>query len=155
LGRIVNQSQLLRQLRQDRKKGRSIVFTNGCFDLLHPGHIRTLTYAKSFGDRLVVALNSDASVKTIKGNGRPVLNSRARTKVMAALNMVDYVTVFREETPEQLIKKVRPDILVKGQDWSPHKIIGREFAKKVVRVPLIKGISTTAILEQIRRQACV
>jgi rfaE bifunctional protein nucleotidyltransferase chain/domain len=139
-------------LTRDRHAKRSIVFTNGCFDLLHPGHIRTLAYAKSLGDKLIVALNSDRSVKRMKkGKGRPIMPLKARAEVMSALRMVDYVTTFNEPTPERLIQKVRPDVLVKGRDWASDRIAGRQFARRVVRVPLVQGLSTTKIIEKIKR----
>lgn len=120
--------------------------------MLHPGHVRTLTNARALGDRLVVALNSDRSVRSMrKGPGRPILSLKARAEVMGALKAVDYVTSFDEPTPERLIKKVRPDILVKGQDWAHGQIAGRQFARKVVRVPMVKGLSTTKIIEKIKR----
>src|SRR5512135_2047270 len=115
---------LARHLRALRRQGKRIVFTNGCFDLIHPGHVRYLRAAKRLGDVLVVGLNSDASVRRLKGVTRPLVPQRARCEVMAALEMVDYVTVFGEATPYNLIKQVQPNVLVKGGDWKPDKIVG-------------------------------
>lgn len=150
-GRLLSHTALLRALARDRRNGHRIVFTNGCFDLLHSGHVRTLAYAKSLGDKLVVALNSDNSVRRMKkGSNRPIMPLAARAEVMGALKAVDYVTSFNEPTPGRLIQKIRPDILVKGRDWAAKEIAGRQFARKIVRVPLVKGLSTTKIIEKIR-----
>jgi D-beta-D-heptose 7-phosphate kinase/D-beta-D-heptose 1-phosphate adenosyltransferase len=139
-----------------RRQGKRIVFTNGCFDLMHPGHVRTLRAARRLGDVLVVGLNSDASVRRLKGPGRPLLPQRDRCEVMAALEMVDYVTVFGEDTPYQLIKQLQPDVLVKGGDWAPGEIVGADIVRArggVVRsVRFAKGYSTTALFRRIRRE---
>lgn len=136
-----------------KKKGRKIVFTNGCFDILHVGHVTYLKKARSLGDVLVVGLNSDRSVRSIKGEGRPVNTELDRAEVLAALGSVDYVAVFDEDTPEKLIKKLRPDILVKGGDWKEDDIVGAEFVKshggRVVRIPFVKGHSTTSLIRRI------
>jgi rfaE bifunctional protein nucleotidyltransferase chain/domain len=132
-----------------KKKGKKIVFTNGCFDLLHPGHLKSFADAKRHGDILVVAINSDKSVKKIKGPTRPVINEKGRAAMVAALEIVDYVTIFNEETPYELIKLLRPNILAKGGDWKPDQIIGREFVDKVVRITLKPGFSTTGIIKKI------
>ena len=131
------------------RRGKTVVFTNGCFDLLHAGHLKVLEQCKKHGDLLVVALNSDSSVRRIKGPKRPILPLKERGALMAALKPVDFVTWFDEDTPVNLIKKLRPDVLVKGGDWTADKIIGREFVKKVVRIPLVKGRSTSAIIADI------
>lgn len=146
-------SQLLRRLRAQRKK---IVFTNGCFDILHAGHVTYLERAKRLGSVLVVGLNSDSSVKRIKGRGRPVNSERDRLRVLAALEVVDYVTLFSEETPLNLICELRPHILVKGADWKASEIAGakevRAWGGRVKRVRLLGGRSTTFILEKIRKK---
>jgi D-beta-D-heptose 7-phosphate kinase/D-beta-D-heptose 1-phosphate adenosyltransferase len=136
-----------------RKEGRKIVFTNGCFDLLHAGHVRYLEAAKSVGDILVVGLNSDESVKIIKGAKRPIVKQAYRAEVLAGLGCIDFVTVFNEPDPLQTIHALRPDILVKGEDWEEKEIIGADFVKKhggsVVRIPLAPEISTSGIIQRI------
>jgi rfaE bifunctional protein nucleotidyltransferase chain/domain len=126
-----------------------VVVTNGCFDLIHTGHLKVLELCKRAGDILVVALNTDESVRRLKGPKRPILPFKERAALMAALRPVDYVTYFSEDTPTNLLKKLRPDVLVKGGDWSPDKIAGREYAKRVVRIPLVKGRSTSGTIETI------
>ena len=132
-----------------KKQGKRITFTNGCFDLLHPGHIKTFNEAKKRGDILIVGLNSDSSVKKIKGSARPILNQKARAEVISALSVVDFVIIFKEETPLKLIKEIKPHFLIKGGDWPKNKIVGREFVKKVIRVKLKEGFSTSKIIEKI------
>jgi D-sedoheptulose 7-phosphate isomerase len=131
-----------------------IVFTNGCFDLLHAGHVDLLERARSLGDRLIVGINSDASIRAIKGNGRPVQTAEARQAILLALRSVDEVRVFDEPTPESLIKSIRPDVLVKGGDWSRDEIIGADFVEsyggKVLSLPLKGDYSSSAIIEQMR-----
>ena len=131
-----------------------MVFTNGCFDLLHAGHVRYLREARALGDVLVVALNSDASVRKLKGEGRPILNQDERSEVMSALEVVDYVTVFNEQTPRELIAVLLPDVLVKGGDWAIEEIIGCEEVEasggKVFSLPYLEGASTSEIVERIR-----
>lgn len=131
-----------------RAEGRSIVFTNGCFDILHAGHIRYLKQAKRLGDVLIIGLNSDRSVSTIKP-GRPVNPQKSRAEVLSALYMVDYITVFNEKTPYNLIKSLKPDVLVKGGDWKKEDIIGSDIAKETYSLPYIKVFSTTGIIEKI------
>lgn len=131
-----------------RKDGKKIVFTNGCFDILHAGHVRYLKQAKKLGDVLVVGLNSDASVSGIKP-GRPVNRQKNRAEVLSGLASVDYVVIFNEKTPYNLIKAVRPDVLVKGGDWKPEDIIGSDIAKETRSLPFVKGLSTTRIIEKI------
>lgn len=133
-----------------KKHGKSVVFTNGCFDLLHPGHIKLLREAKSKGNILVVGLNSDASIRRIKGKTRPILDERARAELLSAISYVDYVVIFNENTPYELIKSIRPDCLIKGEDWKKDKIIGREFVKKIYRIKFFPGYSTTAIIKKIK-----
>ena len=132
---------------------KTVVFTNGCFDILHVGHVRYLKDAKNLGDILVVGLNSDASVKRLKGEERPVQTEGDRAEVLAALDVVDYVCLFEEDTPLELIRKVCPDKLVKGGDWTPDKIVGSEFVLKrggeVLSLPFHKGRSTTSIVNKI------
>ena len=136
-----------------RSEGKRIVFTNGCFDLLHPGHIYTLTQAKALGDVLVVAINSDTSVKRLKGERRPILNQEERAVMLSALAMVDYVTIFAEDTPLEVIRLLLPDVLVKGGDWGPEAVVGREVVEanggEVVLIPYQAGFSTTDIIERI------
>ena len=131
-----------------RKEGDKIVFTNGCFDIIHAGHVKYLEKAKKLGHVLIVGLNSDRSVSKIKP-GRPVNNEKNRAAVLAALEMVDYVTIFNEATPYELIKAVMPDVLVKGGDWKIKDIVGSDIAKKTCSLPYLKGFSTTGIIEKI------
>lgn len=149
--KILSRRSLSNLLRQWRAEGKKIVFTNGCFDILHAGHVSVLEFSRSKGDALVVGLNSDASVKRLKGPSRPVNTQADRALVLAALQAVDAVCVFEEDTPYELIKLVRPDVLVKGGDYKPSEIVGREFAKKVVRFALLKGRSTTNIIKKVRK----
>jgi len=140
---------------REKRNGRKIVFTNGCFDLLHPGHIRSLEQARALGDALIVGLNSDASVRELKGAGRPVLPENERAEILAALECVDAVVIFHEPTPREIISKLLPDVLVKGGDWPGNQIIGREEVEaaggRVVSVPVVPGYSTSAILDRIRQ----
>ena len=133
---------------------RRVVFTNGCFDLLHPGHIQALEQARELGDALVVGINSDASVRQLKGPGRPILPELERAEILAALECVDAVVIFNELTPREIIAVILPDILVKGGDWPGDQIIGREEVEaaggRVVSVPVVPGYSTTAILTRMR-----
>ncbi|NTW58975.1 MAG: D-glycero-beta-D-manno-heptose 1-phosphate adenylyltransferase [Nitrospirae bacterium] len=136
-----------------RAAGKKIVFTNGCFDLIHTGHTRYLAIARSFGDILVVAVNSDASVSTIKGEKRPINSQQERAEALAALESVDFVTIFSEPDPYKVISALQPDVLVKGGDWPIEKIIGRDVVEarggKVVNVPFVEGQSTTGIIDKI------
>jgi D-glycero-beta-D-manno-heptose 1-phosphate adenylyltransferase len=135
--------------------GRRVVFTNGVFDLLHPGHIRYLAAARQQGDLLIVGVNSDRSVRSIKGPNRPIVPERERAEVVAALASVDAVVIFDEDTPHEVIHHLQPDILVKGADWAADRIVGRDIVEarggRVVRIPLAQGYSTSAIVEKIRR----
>jgi D-beta-D-heptose 7-phosphate kinase/D-beta-D-heptose 1-phosphate adenosyltransferase len=137
-----------------RHTGKEVVFTNGVFDLLHPGHVRYLRDARREGDALIVAVNSDRSVRAIKGPMRPVNPEAERAEVVAALACVDAVVVFDEETPQQVISRLQPDVLAKGADWAMDAIIGRETVERrggrVVRIPLAEGYSTSAIIEKIK-----
>ncbi len=136
-----------------RATGQKIVFTNGCFDLIHPGHTRYLATARALGDILVVAVNSDASVRSIKGEKRPINTEADRAETLAALEAVDFVTIFNEPDPYRVIAALQPDVLVKGGDWPIEKIIGRDIVQarggRVVNVPYIDGASTTGIIEKI------
>jgi D-glycero-beta-D-manno-heptose 1-phosphate adenylyltransferase len=155
MSKILDLKALIRERALLREKGQTLVFTNGCFDLLHPGHVRYLAQARALGDALLVAVNSDRSVQILKGQGRPILNENERVEVIAALRVVDYVTVFDEETPHSLIIELRPDVLVKGGDWPLDDIVGREEVEaaggKVLSLPFLEGSSTTEIIERIKR----
>ena len=139
-----------------RRRGEVIVFTNGCFDLLHPGHVRSLEAARALGDRLVVALNLDASVRRLKGPDRPIQPARVRKEMVAALGCVDWVVGFGGDTPLRTIQALRPDVLAKGGDWTLEEIVGREeverWGGRVARLPILKGHSTTANLEAFARR---
>lgn len=153
--KILSIDALITARQQLGEEGKRLVFTNGCFDLLHPGHVSYLSRARSLGDALVVALNSDRSVRSIKGEGRPILNQQERAEVIAALEAVDYVTIFDDETPRELIAAVLPDVLVKGGDWALDEIVGREEVEaaggRVLSLPYIEGSSTTDIIERIKK----
>jgi D-beta-D-heptose 7-phosphate kinase/D-beta-D-heptose 1-phosphate adenosyltransferase len=141
-----------------RSAGKRVVFTNGCFDILHIGHVRYLDAARNEGDLLVVGLNSDQSVRLIKGNRRPLVEQDQRLEILASLQVVDYVTLFDEPDPLKLIQLLKPSILVKGEDWAEDKIIGADFVKadggRVVRVPLVGDASTSGIIERIVKRFC-
>lgn len=143
---------LQRRLRQLRRTGKRIVFTNGCFDLIHPGHVRYLRAAKRLGDVLVVALNSDSSVRRLKGPNRPLVPQRDRCEVVAALEMVDFVTVFSADTPYALIEALIPDVLVKGGDWKAEQIVGADLVRArggtVRSLPFARGYSTTGLVRK-------
>jgi D-beta-D-heptose 7-phosphate kinase/D-beta-D-heptose 1-phosphate adenosyltransferase len=155
MSKILDLDGLIRERALLRSKGLSLVFTNGCFDLIHPGHVYYLAQARALGDALVVALNSDRSVRILKGKGRPILNEKERVEVIAALEAVDYVTVFDEETPHSLISRLLPDVLVKGGDWQLSEIVGRAEVEraggKVLSLPFLEGYSSTDIIERIKR----
>ena len=140
-----------------REQGRRIVFTNGVFDILHPGHLRYLQHARSLGDVLIVGLNADASVRRNKGSERPINPQEERAEILEALACVDAVVVFEEDTPDRIIKAIQPDILVKGADWGENAIVGRDTVEarggQVVRVPIEQGYSTTEIIRRIRELA--
>ncbi len=147
--KVLPAAALARTLSGLRRRKKKVVFTNGCFDLIHTGHLTVLEWAKRQGDVLVVALNSDASVRRLKGPKRPILKEKDRTRLIAGFSMVDFVTVFSEDTPDRLIRLIKPDVLVKGGDWKADQIVGRDVVKKLVRVPLVKGQSTTGIIKTI------
>ena len=142
---------------REKRNGRRVVFTNGCFDLLHPGHIRSLELARAMGDVLIVGLNSDASVRRLKGEGRPVISELERAEILAALESVDAVVIFDDLTPRDVIARLLPDFLVKGGDWPGDQIVGREEVEaaggRVVSIPVVPGYSTSAILRKIREGA--
>lgn len=139
--------------RMVRNSGKKLVFTNGCYDILHPGHLDLLYKARALGDALVVAINSDHSVQRLKGPSRPIFNQNERAEILAGLEMVDWVTIFEEDTPLQAILKIHPDILVKGADWIDDGIVGSEevegWGGRVIAVPLVEGKSTTGIIERV------
>jgi rfaE bifunctional protein nucleotidyltransferase chain/domain len=151
---ILNLDEVILQFGPHQRNGRRIVFTNGCFDLLHPGHIATLEQARGLGDMLIVGLNSDASVRKLKGPGRPIFPERERAEILASLECVDAVVIFDALTPSDVIARLLPDILVKGGDWPSDQIVGREEVEaaggRVVSIPLVSDYSTSAILQRIR-----
>ncbi len=142
------------QLREWRKQGQKIGFTNGCFDILHPGHVKLLTAARAACDRLIVGLNSDASVRRLKGESRPVQNERARAEVLAALEAVDLVALFEEDTPINLITRIKPSVLVKGSDYTREQVVGHEVVEahggEVRLVDILPGFSTTSLVNRAR-----
>ncbi|MBI5100818.1 MAG: D-glycero-beta-D-manno-heptose 1-phosphate adenylyltransferase [Nitrospirae bacterium] len=147
--KVLDREKLRSVCRGLRSRGRKIVFTNGCFDIIHIGHVRYLKKARGLGDILIVGLNSDSSVSGLKP-GRPVNSQSRRAEVLASLMMVDYVTIFDEETPYKLIKSLRPDILVKGGDWKKEDIVGSDIVPETFSLPFTRGVSTTRIIEKIR-----
>jgi len=151
--KLLDLKELLAEVAALRRNGRRIVFTNGCFDLLHAGHVRYLAAARASGDALVVGLNSDASVKAIKGPLRPVVSQQERAEVLAALACVDFVILFDTPDPLPLIRALRPDVLVKGADWKLEEIVGADVVHacggRVVRVDVVPGVSTSAIIDRI------
>ena len=153
--KVMTRDQLVPLLRQAQVRGKRIVFTNGCFDLMHVGHTRYLQAAKDLGDLLVVAVNSDASVRSLnKAPDRPIVSEAQRAEVVAALGCVDYVILFNEPDPQSLVAALQPDVLVKGGDWAVERIVGREIVEArggVVRtIPLVPGVSTTSLIQRIR-----
>jgi len=151
---VLTLEELILQFGPGKRNGRRVVFTNGCFDLLHPGHIKILEAARSLGDALVVGINSDDSVRTLKGAGRPVIPEQERAEILAGFECVDGVVVFDELTPQKTVAALLPDILVKGGDWPGNQIVGREEVEaaggKVVLIDVVEGHSTTEILRKIR-----
>lgn len=154
---LLGLEELLKRLERERT-GKRVVFTNGCFDIIHAGHVDYLEKAKKLGDILVVGLNSDSSVKRIKGEKRPLIPQEMRAKVLSSLKPVDYVVVFEEDTPLRLIKAIKPDVLVKGGDWDLDKIVGREFVEsyggEVKTIPFEFDISTSKIVDRIIKLYC-
>ena len=151
--KIKNRDVLAAIIDEERKRGKRVVFTNGCFDLLHVGHVKYLQKARSFGDLLVLGLNSDASVRRLKGDKRPLIGEEERAHLLAALDCIDYVTLFDEDTPLELIKSVKPMVLVKGGDYSPEGVVGKDvvesYGGRVELVEFVDGKSTTNIIEKI------
>ena len=150
MGTILNWNELRSTVHRLKAEGKKIVFTNGCFDLIHIGHVRSLKEAKKLGDVLVVGLNSDRSVSLIKPR-RPIIPQEQRAEILVSLDMIDYVSLFDEETPYELIKLIQPDVLVKGGDWEKEDVVGVDIAKETHSIPYIKGISTTEIIEKIKK----
>jgi D-beta-D-heptose 7-phosphate kinase/D-beta-D-heptose 1-phosphate adenosyltransferase len=148
--KILDWNELKEVVDRFKASGKKIVFTNGCFDIIHIGHVRYLKEAKALGDMLVVGLNSDRSVSRIKPN-RPINSQDHRAEVLSSLDMVDYVTLFDEETPYELIKFLQPDRLVKGGDWKKEEIVGSDIAQETYSLPYIEGVSTSEIIERIKR----
>ncbi|MEM8966313.1 MAG: D-glycero-beta-D-manno-heptose 1-phosphate adenylyltransferase [Bacteroidota bacterium] len=141
---------LLTQLDKHRKQDETIVFTNGCFDILHRGHVTYLQAARNLGDLLVIGVNTDASVKRLKGEGRPINNEDDRAFILQSLACVDYVIKFGEDTPHELLSQIRPDILVKGGDYKLEEVVGREFAQQVVLIDFVDGYSTTKTIQKMK-----
>ncbi len=153
LAKVVDRPSMLVERKKLRVAGRSLVFTNGCFDILHPGHVRYLAEARALGDRLVVAVNSDATVSALKGESRPLAPLDERMEILAALEVVDYVISFDEPTPAAIIDALVPDVLVKGGDWTTDNIVGRETVEnaggRVLSLPFAPGYSTTGLIDRI------
>jgi D-glycero-beta-D-manno-heptose 1-phosphate adenylyltransferase len=151
--KILTREEMTEERNRLRKRGRRLVFTNGCFDILHPGHVRYLKEARSLGDRLLVAVNSDETVARLKGPGRPLIALAERMELLAALECVDYVVAFEEETPFEIIAEIVPDVLVKGGDWTKDRIVGRERVEReggrVLSLPYAPGFSTSNLIERI------
>jgi len=153
MNKIKRWDELLEIVKLSKASGKKVVFTNGCFDIIHAGHVHYLRQAKSLGDLLIVAINSDESVKKLKPE-RPIISEKERIEVVAALEMVDYVTVFKEDTPYELIKILKPDVLVKGGDWKVEEIVGSDIVKEVYSLTYKQGISTTEIIKKIIDKYC-
>ena len=155
-GRVLSQAETGEFVRQQRADGRTVVFTNGVFDILHPGHVRYLQDARALGDLLIVGLNADASVRRNKGPDRPINSEAERAEILAALACVDAVVLFEEDTPDAIVQLVQPDILVKGADWPADQIVGRDTVEarggRVVLMPVEPGHSTSAIINRVRRR---
>ncbi len=149
MGQILDWNLLKTELDRLSADGKKIVFTNGCFDIIHIGHIRYLKEAKKLGDILIIGLNSDLSVSRLKPN-RPINTESQRAEVLSSIEMIDYITIFNEDTPYELIKYIKPDVLVKGGDWKKEDIIGSDIAPEVYSLPYISGVSTTEIISKIR-----
>jgi rfaE bifunctional protein nucleotidyltransferase chain/domain len=149
MGKVLSREELKKELEGEKQKEKKIVFTNGCFDIIHAGHIRYLKEAKSLGDILVIGLNSDRSVSTIKP-GRPINPQSERAEVLSSLFMVDYVVIFDEDTPYELIKSLMPHVLVKGGDWKKEEIVGHTLVPDTRSLPYVEGISTTGIIRRIK-----
>jgi D-beta-D-heptose 7-phosphate kinase/D-beta-D-heptose 1-phosphate adenosyltransferase len=154
VGRVLDDAGLVAFVREQRAAGRRIVFTNGVFDILHPGHVRYLQAARRHGDLLIVGVNSDASVRRNKGPSRPINPENERAEVLAALDCVDAVSIFDDDTPAAIVRRVEPDVLVKGADWPSDQIVGRDTVEarggRVILEPVERGYSTTSIIERIK-----
>lgn len=154
-GKILSREELRAERERLRAKGARLVFTNGCFDILHVGHVRYLSEARALGDALLVAINSDRAVRELKGSERPVMNEAERAEILAALRAVDYVTVFDDLSPRSLIAEVLPDVLVKGGDYTLDEIHGREEVEaaggRVLSLPFVEGVSTSGIIERLKK----
>ena len=154
-GEVLSLHEAILRFGREKRNGRRVVFTNGCFDLLHPGHIETLEQARRLGDALIVGVNSDRGVREMKGPGRPIVPERERAEVLAALECVDGVVIFGEPTPREIVAALLPDVLVKGGDWASDQIVGREEVEaaggRVVSIPVVAGYSTSAMVEKIRK----
>jgi len=146
---IIKIDKLIKKIKVFRKNEKKIVFTNGCFDIIHSGHIKVLKKCRDLGDVVVVGLNSDSSIRALKGHKRPINNEKERAIVLDSIKYVDYVVIFNELTPYKIIKMIKPDFLVKGGDYKKEDVVGREFARNVVIVQLVEGISTTKIIEKV------
>ena len=151
---VLSLEEVMERFAREKRNGKKVVFTNGCFDLLHPGHIRSLETARALGDALIVGINSDESVRTLKGEGRPVIPEQERAEILASLECVDAVVIFEELTPQRVVAELLPDVLVKGGDWPGNQIVGREEVEavggRVVLVDVVEGYSTTEILRRIK-----
>ena len=151
---VLSLEELILRFGPGKRNGKRVVFTNGCFDLLHPGHIRSLETARGLGEVLIVGMNSDESVRRLKGEGRPVIPEQERAEILASLECVDAVVIFDESTPQRVVAALLPDVLVKGGDWPGNQIVGREEVEaaggKVVLVEVVPGYSTTEILKKIK-----
>ena len=154
--KIKERKELLRIIKNLKAKGKRIVFTNGCFDLLHLGHVRYLEKAKALGDVLVVGVNSDSSVRKLKGPKRPILPEEERTEILSGLGCVDYITIFNEADPLILIDSLKPNLLVKGGDWTREQIVGREVVERsggeLIIIPFVKGASTSNVIDTILKR---
>jgi D-beta-D-heptose 7-phosphate kinase/D-beta-D-heptose 1-phosphate adenosyltransferase len=155
MGEVLQRAAMVAEREELRRQGRCVVFTNGCFDLLHRGHVDYLGAARALGDLLVIGLNDDDSVRRLKGDDRPLVPLADRAAVLAALRAVDYVVPFAEDTPAELIAALEPDVLVKGGDYSLDQIVGRDTVEaaggRVIRIDFLPGYSTTALIERLRR----
>ncbi len=153
IDKIKSCDELLTAVSHHKKEGKKIVFTNGCYDLIHIGHVRCFKEGKNLGDTLIVALNSDRSVRALKGPPRPIVPQAERAEIIAALECVDFVTIFDQDDPLEIISAIKPDILVKGGDWALNTIVGRDIVEsyggQVIALPLVPGVSTTRIIETI------
>ena len=153
--KVKNFTQIAEIVNELKRKGKKVVFTNGCFDILHSGHIKLLKKAKELGDVLILGINKDKSIKKLKGKGRPIMSEKQRIEIISAIEFVDYVVPFGQPTPEKLIKRIKPDIIVKGGDYKKNEVIGKDIVEKyggkVYIFPLVKNISTTKIIKKIKK----